>query len=160
MSDSVREDRASVEEPAVLLMVEDSPEDAEAMRRAFGRAGVPATRIIHCRDAQQMLDYLDRRGVHGDRAELQLPRLAILDLNMPGIDGKELLRRIKSSTEWRAMPVVVLTSSTRDEDIDSCYRLGANSYLSKPGTWEELLGLAERTKRYWFDTVLTPTIRR
>ena len=148
------------EEPAVLLMVEDSLEDAEAMRRAFGRAGIPAARIIHCRDAQEMLDYLERRGRHGARTELQLPRLMILDLNMPGIDGKQLLARIKSSEAWRAMPVVVLTSSTRDTDVESCYRLGANSYLSKPGDWEGMVELAERTKRYWFDTVRTPTIRR
>lgn len=160
MNDTPADGERRLEEPAVLLLVEDSPEDAEAMRRAFARAGIPATRIIHCSDAQQMLDYLERRGVHGDREELQLPRLMILDLNMPGIDGKELLRRIKSSEQWRAMPVVVLTSSVREEDVDSCYRLGANSYLCKPGTWEELVALTERTKRYWFDTVLTPTIRR
>ena len=146
--------------PAVLLLVEDSPEDAEAMRRAFRRCGVPSSRVVHCHTVEEVLDYLERRGPHAERDDVQLPRLMILDLNMPGLDGKDMLRRLKGSEDWRAMPVVVFTSSARADDVEACYRLGANSYVTKPQTWEELVELAEKTKHYWFDTVLTPVIRR
>jgi len=151
---------ATAERPTVLLLVEDSLEDAEAMRRAFERCGVVPSSVIHCRTVEEVMEYLERRGPHAARADIQLPRLMILDLNMPGLDGKELLRRIKGTEAWRAMPVVVFTSSTRKVDIDECYRLGANSYMAKPQNFDDLLTLAERTKRYWFDTVLTPVIKR
>ena len=144
----------------MLLLVEDSPEDAEAMRRAFGRCGIPPARMVHCSNVEEVMDYLHRRGPHADRDEVQLPRLMVLDLNMPGLDGKAMLGTLKAREEWRAMPVVVFTSSTREEDVEACYRLGANSYVTKPQGWEELLALAEKTKQYWFDTVITPVLRR
>ena len=147
-------------ETPVLLLVEDSPEDAEAMRRAFTRAGIPDNRVIHCGDVESVTDYLERRGEFAERTELTLPRLMILDLNMPGLDGRAMLRRIKGDERWRTMPVVVLTSSTRTSDVEECYRLGANSYITKPHTWEETLDLAANTKHYWFDTVLTPVLKR
>ena len=147
-------------ETPVLLIVEDSAEDAEAMRRAFTRAGIPDGRVIHCAAVEEVNDYLERRGEFADRGDLTLPRLMILDLNMPGLDGKAMLRRIKGDERWRTMPVVVLTSSTRTSDVEECYRLGANSYIGKPSTWEETVELAANTKHYWFDTVLTPVLRR
>ena len=147
-------------ETPVLLIVEDSPEDAEAMRRAFTRAGIPDGRVIHCSTVKQVIDYLERRGEFAERGDLTLPRLMILDLNMPGLDGKAMLRRIKGEERWCTMPVVVLTSSTRTSDVEECYQLGANSYICKPSTWEETVELAANTKHYWFDTVLTPVLKR
>jgi len=152
--------RAATVWPVLLLLVESSPQDAETTRRAFVSTGVADTCIVHCATAEEAIDFLERRGPRLERTGALLPRLMILGLDTPGLDGEDMLRRLRTSDHWRAMPVVVLASSARVTDVESYYRLGANGYLVKPRSREALVELVEKTKRYWFDTVLTPPVRR
>lgn len=137
--------------PAVMV-VEDSPEDWEATRRALLRGGL-ANPLVHCSTGDDALAYL----FEGDeRSTVNKPALILLDLNLPGTDGREVLARLKGDPELRRVPVVVLTTSADQRDVDGCYLAGANSYIQKP---VDLAGFraAMRTLRdYWLDVVMLP----
>lgn len=138
-----------------LLMIEDNDEDYEAARRALNRLGVSAT-IVRCADGDQALDYLHRRGEYSDDAEARLPDLILLDLNLPNTDGREVLSEIKASTELKAIPVVILTTSANPKDIEVCYQQGANSYLLKPVNIALFTSMLKLVCDYWFGTVVLP----
>lgn len=122
-------DGTAAEAPFRILLVEDDAADAELVRRAL-RAGGRAYEVGHVRDGAEALDYLTRRG---DRfRDAPQPDLVLLDLNMPRVDGRETLRRIRAAPELHGLPVVVLTTSEVERDIDDCRRLGADSYVTKP----------------------------
>lgn len=123
-----------------ILLVEDNPDDAELTGLAV-RRGVPA-KIGVARDGEEALDYLF------DEAN-DLPRLVVLDLRLPGIDGFEVLRRMRENERTQVTPVVILSSSDSPADIVRCYRLGANSYVRKPVDFEEFAGLIHRLGAYW-----------
>ena len=123
-----------------ILLVEDNPDDAELTGIAV-RRGVPAN-IGVAQDGEQALDYLF------DEAN-DLPRLVVLDLRLPGIDGFEVLRRIRENERTEVTPVVILSSSDSPADIVRCYRLGANSYVRKPVDFDEFAGLIHRLGAYW-----------
>ena len=132
-----------------LLLIEDDYDYVELIGRALGKAGL-ALEFRVARDGQEALDALGlERPEHGGGASL--PRVVFLDLNMPRVDGWEVLRRLRASPRTASLPVVVVSSSDRPEDIQRCYALGANSYLLKrfdprgPGTY-----LAEAA-RYWIE---------
>src|SRR5262249_53068391 len=114
-----------------ILLVEDSQSDEKLTIRAFVKSGV--TNEIHvARDGVEPLDYLFETGAHAERKGAPLPALVLLDLNLPRLDGAEVLRRIRANERTRFLPVVILTSSKEDEDIVSSYSLGANAYVRKP----------------------------
>ena len=142
-----QEGRTSVTSEGDVLLAEDSDTDAELTIRALRRGGLAGT-IVRARDGAEALDYLFRRGVFADRPE-DLPRLVLLDLHMPRMDGLEALRQIRSSPALRSVPVVMLTSSNAQEDIAASYGLGTNSYLVKPVDFTRFVADVAEAGRYW-----------
>jgi CheY-like chemotaxis protein len=130
-----------------ILLVEDSPIDAELTMRGL-RAEKLANNIVWLRDGQQAIDYLFRRGEYADRVT-PAPRLVLLDLKMPRVDGIEVLRAMKGSDDTRRIPVVVMTSSQEESDIAMTYDLGVNSYVVKPMDFESLANVARNAGFYW-----------
>ncbi|NWJ47630.1 MAG: IS701 family transposase [Chloroflexi bacterium] len=129
-----------------ILVVEDSDEDYEAILWAFKKLAAPQT-VRRCEDGDEALDYLHRRGKYSEEVD---PSLILLDLNLPGTDGREVLQQIKQDPKLRMLPVVVLTSSSNPQDIDRCYIEGANSYLHKPVNLEGFVKSLKVVLDYWF----------
>lgn len=144
----------SVESQRPLLLVEDSPEDFEATTRALKKAGF-ARPIVRCEDGDDCLDYLHRRGRHAGTTAPR-PLLVLLDLNLPGTDGREVLTEIKDDGALRSIPVIVLTTSTDERDIERCYQAGANSYINKPVDLAGFMLAIQRFKDFWFATAIVP----
>ena len=132
-----------------ILIVDDSEDDAEALRRAFRRTGLE-TPPHHLYSGEEALDFL-KSG-----AARRRPGLILLDLNMPGIGGRKTLEILKQDKDLRVIPVVVLTSSNYDEDVRTCYFLGANTFINKPVNFEAFAHAIKALKEYWFDTALLP----
>lgn len=129
-----------------VLLVEDNPDDAEFTLRALRKANV-VLRVAHVEDGVAALEFMFATGRWSDRPSL--PRIVLLDLKLPRVDGREVLRRIKSDMRTRAVPVVVLTSSREPSDVQQCYELGANSYVVKPVEYAELIAKLTDIVRYW-----------
>lgn len=138
-----------------ILLVEDSPEDFEATVRAFKRSGLKNP-IFRCEDGDGALDFLHQRGQYADAEQAPRPGVILLDLNLPGTDGREVLTEIKRDESLRHIPVIVLTTSNDDRDVEACYQAGANSYIQKPVDMEGFLRAIERLKGYWFEVVVLP----
>ena len=134
-----------------LLLVEDSAEDYEAVTRIFKKIN-PATGIFWCRSGADALDFLN----NPDTGKSARPTLILLDLNMPGLDGRDTLRLIKGDSALKQIPVVIFTTSASDQDIEQCYRLGANAYVQKPFSYDRLVEVITGVRRHWFDLVLLP----
>ncbi len=145
----------------VVLLVEDNPDDEALTLRAFRKSKV-ANEVHVVRDGVEALEYLfgsendDRPGP--TRWSRALPRLILLDLKLPRIDGLEVLRRIRSSDRTRMLPVVVLTSSDEDRDLVESYQLGANSYIRKPVAFEQFSRVIEEVGLYWLIINLPPPV--
>ena len=138
----------------LILLVEDSPEDYEATVRALTRSGL-ANPIFRCDDGESALDYLFHRGQFaGNNAPR--PGLILLDLDLPGIDGREVLAQIKIDPELKTIPVVVFTISNDEQEIAKCYQAGANGYVKKPVNLESYLNAINRLTNYWFEIVVLP----
>ena len=144
-----------VPETQPILLVEDSPEDFETTQRAFRRSGLKNP-IIRCSDGDEALDFLHRRGGYADPAKSPRPGVILLDLNLPGTDGREVLSDIKADPALQQIPVIVLTTSSDDRDVDACYRAGASSYIQKPVDLEGFMKAIERLNDYWFEVVILP----
>ncbi len=114
-----------------VLLVEDNPQDAELAMRVFKKSKL-ANSIFWVEDGEAALDLLFCRGAYADRARLPKPRVVLLDLKLPKVDGLEVLAAIKGDERTRSIPVVVVTSSRQDPDVGKAYALGANSYVVKP----------------------------
>jgi CheY-like chemotaxis protein len=144
---------------AVILVVEDQEDDIFLVRKAFKNAGVPNP--IHVvRDGQEALDYLSGQGKYAHRDEYPLPDLILLDLKMPRMDGFQVLQWLRQQTGISAIPVIVLTSSDQVWEINTAYALGANSFLVKPGDFDDYKNLAEILQTYWLKTVRRPESSR
>jgi len=135
-----------------ILLVEDSPEDFETTQRAFRRSGLKNP-IVRCSDGDDALDFLFRRGDHADAPR---PGVVLLDLNLPGTDGREVLTEMKADPELRQIPVIVLTTSSDERDVSACYQAGASSYIQKPVDLEGFMRAIERLNDYWFEVVILP----
>lgn len=134
-----------------VLLVEDNPDDQALTLRAFHKSKV-ANEIHLAQDGVEALDYL--LGTHEDadgsrRWKHALPRMVLLDLKLPRVDGLEVLRRLRSSERTRRLPIVILTSSDEDRDLVESYDLGANSYIRKPVEFEEFARVIEELGLYW-----------
>jgi len=131
-----------------ILLVEDNPTDAELTMRALKRKNL-ANRLVWVKDGAEALDFIYAQGQFQDRDPEDLPRLILLDLRMPKVDGMEVLKRIKANEQTRKIPVVVLTSSQQDKDVVESYKLGVNSYVSKPVEFDEFIDAVSTLGLYW-----------
>lgn len=138
-----------------IVMADDDAEDREFAREALEEARV-ANPLHFVEDGEQLLDYLKRRGAFAHLEGQALPGLILLDLNMPRMDGREALARIKDDPDLRRIPVVILTTSKAEEDVFRTYDLGVNSYVKKPVDFEGLVDLMKALGRYWFEIVELP----
>lgn len=138
-----------------ILLVEDNPDDVELTRIAFEQANV-ANLLRVVADGAEALDYLFARGIHADRAGAPLPSLVLLDLNLPKLDGREVLQAIRGSEATCNLPVVMLTTSAEPFDIDASYALGANSYIRKPVDFEQFVWAVKQVGLYWLVLNETP----
>jgi CheY-like chemotaxis protein len=133
-----------------ILVAEDDPTDAYFFERAFRRAGLPVS-LHFVRDGQEVLDYLQGEGQYADRARHPLPRLLLLDLKMPRLDGFDVMEWVRKQPSLSGMLVVIFSSSEEPRDINRAYGLGANSYLVKPHSMAELTVLVGQFKKYWLE---------
>ena len=132
----------------VILLVEDDPRDEWLTMRELRGANTPG-RIEVVHDGEEALDFLFCRGAYSCRSPQSPPRLVLLDLKLPKVDGLQVLREIKSRPETRGIPVVALTSSREERDIADCYRLGVNSYVQKPVDFEQFRKTIQTLGLYW-----------
>jgi CheY-like chemotaxis protein len=142
--------------PIVILMADDDPDDRLLTQEAIEESRL-INRLQFVEDGEHLLDYLFRRGPYTDETKYPMPDLILLDLNMPRLDGREALAIIKNDAKLRKIPVVILTTSKAEEDILRTYQLGANSYITKPVTFEGLVDVAKSIGRYWFTIVRLPS---
>ena len=141
--------------PVVILMAEDDADDRLLCRQALDESRV-LNELHFVEDGEQLLDYLHHRHPFEDELVHPRPGLILLDLNMPRKDGREALRDIKADPSLRRIPVVVMTTSQAEEDIVRSYDLGANSFVTKPVTFERLVELMQTMGRYWIEFVELP----
>jgi CheY-like chemotaxis protein len=139
-----------------VLQVEDTDEDIQLMGYAFEEAGIGATlrAVTH---GQAAIDYLSGTGKYADRTAFPLPHLILLDLKMPGLDGVELLRWIRTASVCKNIPVIVLTSSAQEQDVEAVYSAGANAFVTKPSGVLELIELLGVLKSFWLQFTQLPS---
>ena len=138
-----------------ILLAEDSPKDAEMTQRALRKNNL-GNRLHWVKDGAEALDFLFCRGAYADRDLARPPKLVLLDLKMPRVDGIEVLRHIKADERTRVIPVVVMTSSNEERDVMESYRLGANSYIVKPIEFGSFLEVVAKIGLYWVLTNRVP----
>ena len=138
-----------------ILLVEDNPNDEMLTIRALKKNNI-MNEVIVARDGVQALDYLFAEGKHEGRDLSNQPQVILLDLKLPKVDGHEVLKRIKADQRTRLLPVVILTTSTEDQDIISSYQLGANSYIRKPVDFDQFIKAVGQLGLYWLVLNETP----
>ena len=134
--------------PPEILLVEDNPHDAELTIRALKKRNL-ANHLIHVQDGQAALDFLFGIGAHEGRDVHRRPKVVLLDLKLPKVDGIEVLRQLRADERTKLLPVVVLTSSREESDIVETYQLGANSYIVKPVEFENFSEAVSNLGLYW-----------
>lgn len=144
-------------EEKFVLIVDDSDDDYDIMKVAMEASNGSATAHRRCKSGQEALDYLLRRGPYAEPAASPTPSLVLLDLNMPGLDGRETLRIIKSTAELRNIPVVVMTNSENEDDVAACYANGANSYVRKSLDFKGFVKVIATTLAFWMGAALAPS---
>ncbi len=133
-----------------IFVVDDDPDDQELVTEALGMIEIRSVQEYFL-DGQELMDRLVAE-------KAILPDLILLDLNMPRVDGRTALSRIKSNDKLRHLPIVILTTSRSEDDVRSCYRLGANSFITKPARFEELVSVMEKVCEYWSEVVRRPGV--
>jgi CheY-like chemotaxis protein len=139
-------------------MADDDPDDRMLVKDALQETKLPQ-HLVCVEDGEELLNYLHRQGKYASLSPDQRPGVILLDLNMPRKDGREALREIKDDPHLRQIPIVILTTSNANEDIQRTYDLGANSFIIKPRNFESLVDAIETLVKYWFDTVELPPTR-
>ena len=139
-----------LDQRADILLVEDNPDDIELTLQAFKIANL-ANQIHVARDGVEALDFVFCTGPHAGRSIEERPRLILLDLKLPRLDGHEVLRRIKGDPRTSAIPVVILTSSAEERDVMRTYQVGANSYIVKPVDFEQFTESVRDIGKYWLE---------
>ncbi|HEY9619935.1 MAG TPA: response regulator [Crinalium sp.] len=142
-----------------ILVVEDSNEDFEAFQRLLRRSSCNIP-IQRCANGDQALDFLYQRGKYQEQQNEFLPGLIVLDLNLPGTDGREVLRQVKQEKKLRAIPIVIFTTSDSPKDIEDCYQYGVNSYIVKPIDFAQLKRDIQVLVDYWFNVTTLPCKQR
>lgn len=131
-----------------IMLVEDNQDDAALAIRALKKQNI-ANKLIHLKDGEEALDFIYGRGEYAGRNLQNSPKVILLDLKMPKINGMEVLAQLKSDETTKSIPIVMLTSSAEDPDIDKCYTLGANSYIVKPVEFDEFTKAVANMGMYW-----------
>lgn len=143
----------------LILLVEDNPDDEALTLRALKKNNI-MNEVVVARDGEQALAYLFRTGAYAGRDNGVMPQVVLLDLNLPKIDGLEVLRRIRADERTRLLPVVILTSSKEEQDLINGYRLGANSYIQKPVDFNQFTEAVRQLGLYWLVINEPPPVRR
>jgi CheY-like chemotaxis protein len=138
-----------------LLVIEDSDVDFEALQRMMRNSSLSIS-IYRCLDGDEALDFLYHTGEYADNNNAPHPSVILLDLNLPGTDGREVLERIKQDEKLKVIPIVVFTTSSNPRDMQVCYQKGANSYIIKPIDVSKLRKAIQTTLDYWFEVVALP----
>lgn len=138
-----------------ILVIDDNEDDYEAIARAFRKVGM-SNNVSLCNTGQMAMDFLKHEGKFQEE-KADRPALIMLDLNMPGMDGMQVLGRIRKDENLKQIPVVIWTTSSNEKDIDACYALGANAYMQKPVIFDDLVASIRRLKEYWFETAFLPS---
>ena len=141
--------------PAVILFADDDLGDQEIVRRAL-EYGKIQNKFYVVQDGEAALDYLLRRGQYKNPETSPRPDLLLLDINMPKVDGRQVLKEIRSNPDLRLITVVVLTTSRQEEDILRSYALGANSYITKPVDFDQFIHIVQMVEEYWLQIVVLP----
>ncbi|MVN77937.1 response regulator [Hymenobacter sp. HMF4947] len=139
-----------------ILVVEDSAEDFMALGRAFRKYALQNP-VLRCADGDQALEYLQGHGKHPAWPK-SLPAIILLDLNMPGTDGRAVLHTLKQDAHLRTIPVIIFSTSSNSRDIEDCYRMGANSYLTKPIAYADLEERIRLIIDYWLEASELPVL--
>uniref|UniRef100_Q028L3 Response regulator receiver protein n=1 Tax=Solibacter usitatus (strain Ellin6076) TaxID=234267 RepID=Q028L3_SOLUE len=140
--------------PIEILLVEDNAADAQLVERAFRFSRTPV-RLYVVEDGVQALDYLRRTAGYTDSVR---PDLIMLDLNLPGRDGHQVLKELKNDPDLKEVPVVIYSGSAMQRDVKLAYRLGGNCYIRKPVDLEEFFGVVASIERFWLNTALLPSL--
>lgn len=143
----------------VILLVEDNPDDEELTLRALRRNRI-TNDVVVVRDGVEALDYLHGAGAYAGRDTSVLPQVVLLDLKLPKIDGLDVLKRIRADERTKLLPVVILTSSSEEQDLISGYSLGANSYVRKPVDFAEFVEAVRQLGLYWLLLNQSPPVPR
>lgn len=139
----------------VLVMADDDEDDCLVVSEALNLACTGC--IFRCvRDGTEMMDYLNRIGRYGHPGSSPVPDIILLDLNMPKMSGREVLKRLKKDPRYRAIPVIILTTSRELEDVKICYDLGANSYITKQSSFDEVVSAMKTLTEYWIEIATLP----
>ena len=131
-----------------ILLVEDNPDDVELTRLAFAQVRI-ANPLMVARDGVEALDYLFARDSHAGRDPHDLPALMLLDLNLPRLDGREVMQALRAEPATRTLPVVALTTSAEPDEVEACYALGINSYIRKPVEFSRFVAAMRQLGLYW-----------
>ena len=142
-------------EAITILVADDDADDRLLIKDAFDENGV-SNPLAFVNDGEELMDYLHRRGVYEELQGAPLPGLILLDLNMPKKDGRMALEEIKADKTLQRLPVVVLTTSKADEDVQRTYGLGVSSFVTKSVTFDGLCDVAKTLSHYWFEIVVLP----
>ncbi|MBS1504109.1 MAG: response regulator [Bacteroidetes bacterium] len=134
-----------------ILLVEDNPHDAEMTIRALTKVNL-ANKLIHVKDGAEALDFIFSKGAYSERDIDDKPKVILLDIKMPKVDGIEVLRQLKSDEKTRSIPVVIMTSSKEEQDIITSYDIGVNSYVVKPVDFEGFAKAVSQLGYYWLIT--------
>lgn len=144
------------QKPVTILLAEDDVDDQTLIKRAFTKSRfVNDVRIVD--NGEDLLDYLHHRARYADPESAPRPGLILLDLNMPLKSGREALREIKQDPELRTIPIIILTTSAADTDVQESYTTGANAYITKPVTFDALVHTVQALDRFWFEVVRLPS---
>ena len=138
-----------------VLLVEDNLHDAEMTIRALRKVNL-ANNLVHVKDGEEALDFIFAKGKFSDRQQTDLPKVILLDIKMPKVDGIEVLRQLKSRESSKTIPVVIMTSSKEEQDIINSYQLGVNSYVVKPVDFEGFARAVSQLGMYWLLTNQPP----
>ena len=141
--------------PFEILLVEDNPADVEITIEAFRRSH-KGNRVSVCRDGEEAMEFLFQRGRYARAGSAPRPDLVLMDLNLPRKSGAEVIEQMKGNEHLKEIPVVVLTTSDRDEDVKRCYRIGANNYLIKPVQFDDCVKLIADIQQYWLEMSKLP----
>lgn len=147
----------NIQEGQPVMMVEDNDDDYEATLRALKSSGFSMRNtIIRFDNGDSALEYLRREGEYADIKKSPRPGIILLDLNMPGLSGREVLSEIKSSEILHDIPVVILTTSDNEKDVQECYSAGANTYIKKPVNIDNFFAAIKKLSEYWFELAILP----